>query len=118
MIGVEYDLTDDEAVYQGASWKKRFQLINEVTQTPYDLTGCTVTAQARRSPTDPEAAITFEAEVIETGNGLIQLSLTYEDTAAIPAGTYRYGVEVAHTGGPVYKAITPSLVQVVDEFTK
>lgn len=69
--------------------------------SPYDLTGAVIVSQVRgRFPTggldpDPVAEFTCAAD----DNGVLLLSLTGEQTALIPPGSYVYDVLVTPSGG-------------------
>lgn len=120
MIGMRYDLLDTEAIYQGADWYKDFQIIDPDTSLPYDLTGYTIESQARKKSTDATATIEFDCSVIDSAEGTIRLSLSNTDTSSIAKGAYKYDVEAAEPSPStiVHKVIIPSIVQVVEEYTK
>ena len=120
MIGSVYDLVEKEAIYQGADWFKEFQIVNPITKLPYDLTGYIIASQARRSAKDTSPAITFTCTISDATSGKIKLALTNTQTAAIPAGSYKYDVEATEPlpSTIIHKIIIPSTVVVVGEYTK
>ena len=120
MVGIKYDLIDAEAIFQGADWYKQFQIIDASTKQPYDLTGYTVASAARKTYTDAAPAFIFSCSVVDPANGIIQIALTNDDTSAIPKGNYRYDVELAEPAPStiIHKPITPSTVQVIEEYTR
>lgn len=127
MTGERYDLKGDEAVYKGADWFKEFQLINPDTGEPYDLTDCTVTAEAREYPDDPAPAFVFDATVPadRAAQGVIRLALDHTATSAIETGgdarrSFHYDAELGEPlpSGKIHKVIIPSTVQVVAEYTR
>lgn len=113
MIGMVYDLVDNEAIYQGADWYKEFQLIDPSTGLPYDLTGYTVASQARKGAN----VITFTGTVAAAGT--IRIALTNVQSSAAIKGQYKYDVELTEPAPSAikHKAILPSLVIVVGEQT-
>lgn len=120
MIGIQYDLTGAEAIYQGADWYKEFQIIDPSTGLPYNLTGYTIRSQARKKSTDAAASITFTCSVSDASNGVVKLALSNTQTSAVAKGNYKYDVEgVGPTPSTVvHKLIIPSLVTVIEEETK
>lgn len=51
-----------------------------------DITGYTFAAQVRRKPSSADAVASFTYSITDATNGLVTLSLTAAQTAAIPAG--------------------------------
>lgn len=120
MIGIQYDLVEKEAIYQGADWYKEFQLIDPDTLLPYDLTGYAIASKGRKRSTDVAAAFTFTSTVSDASQGIVKIALTNVQTSAIPKGNYKYDVEASEPAPSsiIHKAIIPSVVQVVEEYTK
>lgn len=120
MVGIQYDLIGDEAIFQGADWYKRFQFIDPDTGLPYDLTGYSAKSQARKLSTDTDPAIDFVAVVEDEKQAIVKISLTNLTTSATPKGTYTYDLELIEPSPSaiIHKAVRPSAVEVVDEYTK
>lgn len=120
MVGIQYDLIGDEAIFQGADWYKRFQFIDPDTDLPYDLTGYSAKAQARKLSTDTNPAIDFVVEVEDEELAIVKMSLTNLTTSSIPKGTYTYDLELIEPSpsAVIHKGIRPSVVEVVNEYTK
>lgn len=53
---------------------------------PANITDCFVRAQIRRKALDPAVLATFAVAVIDAAGGRVEMVLTDEITAAIPAG--------------------------------
>lgn len=118
MIGIKYDLINDEAIYHGADWYKDFVIVDPTTLLPFDLTGYTAEAMARKYLSSPDASITFDI-TIRTG-GIVRIALTNAQTSLIPVGTYSYDIDLSEpTPSTIkHKPITLSIVQVKGEVTK
>lgn len=119
MVGIQYDLTGTEAIYQGADWHKEFQLIDAATRLPYDLSTLEVRASARKKYTDANSTWDFDCAVIDLATATIRLAVSNANSANIAKGIYKYDVEMYSANDAlVFKVITPSLVEVVEEYTK
>ena len=68
----------------------------------WDLTGCTIEAQARKVDTDPVAAITAVVEMTDPANGRVHISWDGEDVRTLLAGqsTWEgvYDIQVLEAG--------------------
>ena len=67
----------DIVLTQGDTWTRVFDF-------PYDLTAITVSAQARTYPGSPIIAATFAVTAVDLANGKVRLSLTSDQTEALP----------------------------------
>ena len=90
--------------------------IDDVSGSPFNLTGYTGTAQMRKSYYSSNAAATF---VVTTGtptDGIITLSLEAATTANIYPGRYLYDVVV--TSGSTRARVLEGIVNVTPQVTK
>ena len=77
---------------KGASFNTTITL-DDVNNSPFDLTGYTANSQIRKSYYSANAVATFATSFSLTpGDGNLTLSLTYQQTANIAPGRYVYDV--------------------------
>jgi hypothetical protein len=89
--------------------------IDDVSGSPFNLSGYTGTAQMRKSYYSSNAAATF---VVSTGgaDGIVTLSLEAGTTANIYPGRYLYDVVV--TSGSTRARVLEGIVNVTPQVTK
>jgi hypothetical protein len=64
----------------------RVQLtLNDVGETPIDLTGVSVYAHLRRKASDADAVLSFDVSVVDPVLGMIEIGLTDDATIDVPA---------------------------------
>jgi hypothetical protein len=78
---------------QGVTYVNQLTL-DDVTGSPYNLTGFTVRSQARKSYFSTNPTITFDATVYDANNGIIQLTANSAVTANVAAGKLVYDVVI------------------------
>lgn len=86
----------DLTLEQGATFTTQMTLDDE-TGTPYNLTGFTVKSQAKKSYYTANAAITFETNILDEANGVIQLLASAETTYNVAPGRLVYDVKIKET---------------------
>ena len=69
-------------------------VLKDVNGNPYDLTGCVIASQAKRSYYSANAVITFVPTILDASNGIITLATDPATTANISPGTLVYDVLV------------------------
>lgn len=112
--------SSDLTVNQGATWS---QVINWKTgspATPVNTTGYTARSQWRSayaSSTVVMELTTGNGRISLTNAGVITLSLTATETAAIAAGRYVYDLELVSSGGQVTRLLE-GVVTVTPEVTR
>ena len=86
----------DIFIYRGTTWKKdaRYTIDGE----PRDLTGYTVRAQIRPEDNSPILTASILCEVTPA-EGLIEMSLSPEQTAAIAPDTYFWDLKLIDEAG-------------------
>ena len=102
----------DFEVEQGATYKPILQWKNKDTGVPYNITGCEVRMQVRKSQQQPviiEATTTNGKFVITDGpNGTFQMVLSSADTSLLTSKEAVYDIEIAFPDGP-----PPTVVRVL-----
>ena len=99
---------------QGAHFTAEVTLTN-YDSTPLDLTGFTVRGQMRRSYYSRTSTV-FTAAVSNAAAGLITISLTDTQTAALKPGRYVYDVEIV--GPSAVSRAVEGIVVVSPEVTR
>lgn len=83
----ETNLYIDQGITYAFSW-----IVTDTNRAPIDVTGATVRSQVRKSYTST-TAYPFTAIVTDGPNGVIELSMTADQTAAMKPGRYVYDAE-------------------------
>jgi len=89
---------------QGVTYVNQITL-DDVTGSPYNLTGFTVKSQAKKSYYSANPTIVFNATVYDANNGIIQLSANTAVTANVPPGKLVYDVVIMDTGNTVTRVL-------------
>jgi hypothetical protein len=79
---------------QGVTYVNQITL-DDVTGSPYNLTGFAVHSQARKSYFSTNPTITFDATIYDANNGIIQLAANSAVTTNVAAGKLVYDVVIA-----------------------
>ena len=75
-------------IERGATFAKRFFVVNKADQSPFDLSGYeSGEAQVRESPTAKTILGSFTVVIPDPPTGEVRYVLTDADTAALPIGT-------------------------------
>ena len=112
--------SQDLAIPQGATWS---QVINWKTGSPaaaVNTTGYTARMQLRTSHSASSASLeltTTNGRISLNSSGVITLSLTATQTAALAAGRYVYDLELVSSGGQVTRLLE-GVVAVSSEVTR
>jgi len=88
---------------QGTTFNTLLNLTNDAGQ-PLDLTGFNAYGQVRKWYTSSNT-ISFDVSIPEPTNGIIELSLTANTTAAMWYGRYVYDVVTVDGGGSVTRVV-------------
>jgi hypothetical protein len=93
--------TRDITIYQGDTYGHTISITNDATPpVATNVTGRTFAAQLRRYPGSDTPAATFAVDMTDAATGVVQLSLTATQTAALTAGPYAWDVHMI-TGSSV-----------------
>lgn len=116
----------DLLIEQGSTFTRTVTVTGPVPNlTPVDLTGYTARGQIRETAQSATIVVSFTCVVSDPTNGVITVSLTDEQTSAIPATgakysnyqTYYYDIEIESAGGIVTRLLNGK-VSVSPEVTK
>lgn len=105
---------------QGATWDDTCYPPWDVTNAGgelFDLSDYSARSMMRKKFTDTSPAATFTC-TIDTITGTVQLSMTAAQTAAIPAGTYYYDIELYTLDDSVVRKVVKGVITVNPEATK
>jgi len=81
---------------QGTTFNTQVTL-DDNTGLPFNLTGFTVSSEARKSYQSANAEIVFQSSIIDANNGIIQLSANNSVTANVYANKLVYDVIIIQT---------------------
>ncbi len=96
-------------IKQGSTFPQTFQL-KQITGQPVDLTGYNIRGQIRKTALSRTKIFDFAATITNALNGIIDISLTSEQTISIPIGKYSYDIEIYTNGGFVERIIEGSVL--------
>ena len=107
----------NQVIDQGSTFSKQITVYETDGSTIQNLTGYTVTSQLRKNYTS--TAYTTILATIQTPatNGIIVMSLTAVQTAALKAGRYVYDLQITHSDETV-KRIIEGVITIRPEVTK
>lgn len=96
---------------QGTTCEQELSLFNE-DDSPVDLFGYTARMQVRSSPSSPKVVdeLTTENGRIKISGGMLTLHWKAEKTSSIPAGGYRYDIEIESADGNVERILEGALI--------
>ena len=101
---------------QGASFASVIT-VNGPDGLAFDLTGYTTRGQIRKTYTST-TAVTFTAAVQSPTEGIIHLSLTATQTAAMKAGRYLFDIEIVETASGAVTRVVEGQVEVNPRITQ
>ena len=94
----------NQVIDQGATFSKQITVYETDGTTVQNLTNYTVTSQLRKNYTST-AYTTINATNNSPTNGIIVMSLTAVQTAALKSGRYVYDLQIAAADGTVTRVI-------------
>ena len=94
----------NQIIDQGSTWSKQITVYQTDGTTIQNLTGYTITSQLRKNYTST-AYTTINATNNSPTNGIIVMSLTAVQTAALKSGRYVYDLQIAAADGTVTRVI-------------
>lgn len=107
-------------IIQGATFRKRL-IWSDESKTPIDLTGCTARMQVRPEIESPTVLLPLTTEnggiSLTPADGIIDLYISAEDTAAITWESGVYDLEIVHPSTEVTRLVQGS-VSVSPEVTR
>ena len=105
---IEVDLT----IYQGATFKKSWSMVEKGTENPIDLSGYTARMHIRGKLKDVEPILELTTEnggitiVVAAESTSLDLYISPLDTAAITATKGVYDLELIDIAGDVYRLLS------------
>lgn len=87
----------DIVIYKGDSYTHEVRIRNS-SNVAIDITGRTYRVQMRKSKASSSVILSFSTSITNAANGVVQFSLSPEDTANISVGTYYYDFEETNNG--------------------
>jgi hypothetical protein len=85
----------DIEIYQGDTYGHVITVTDDaVPPVATDVSGRTFAAQLRRYPGSDDVAATFAVDLTDAATGVVELSLTATQTAALAAGPYAWDVHM------------------------
>ncbi len=94
----------NQIIDQGSTWSKQITVYQTDGTTVQNLTGYTVSSQLRKNYTST-AYMPINATNNSPTNGIIVMSLTAVQTAALGSGRYVYDLQIAAADGTVTRVI-------------
>lgn len=94
----------NQIVDQGSTWSKQITVYETDGTTIQNLTGYTVASQLRKNYTST-AYTTINATNNSPTSGIIIMSLTATQTAALKSGRYVYDLQITAADGTVTRVI-------------
>ncbi len=94
----------NQIVDQGSTWSKQITVYETDGTTVQNLTGYTVASQLRKNYTST-AYTTINATNNSPTSGIIVMSLTATQTAALKSGRYVYDLQITAADGTVTRVI-------------
>jgi hypothetical protein len=97
-------------IQQGATYNQTITLKDPISNEPVDITGCTAAAMVREQYSDTTPVATFTCMIATGSDGVIQISLTPEQTSAISIERGVYDLELTYIGGTKDRIIQGNVV--------
>tara|TARA_B100000029_G_C17437871_1_gene910377 strand:+ start:640 stop:975 length:336 start_codon:yes stop_codon:yes gene_type:complete len=94
----------NQIIDQGSTWSKQITVYETDGTTIQNLTGYTVASQLRKNYTST-AYTTINATNNSPTSGIIVMSLTATQTAALKSGRYVYDLQITAADGTVTRVI-------------
>ena len=106
----------NQIIDQGSTWSKQITVYQTDGTTVQDLTSYTPSSQLRKNYTST-AYTTINATNYSPTNGIIVMSLTAVQTAALKSGRYVYDLQITHSDSTVTRVIE-GVITIRPEVTK
>lgn len=102
---------------QGSNFNNIINLTDDVTNTPVNVSGYTISSQLRRSYYSSNITANIICTILSSANGEISMSLPAANTANIKAGRYVFDVKTTDSGGVVSRVLE-GIITVTPQVTK
>ena len=107
----------NQVIDQGTTFSKQITVYENDGTTIQNLTGYTVTSQLRKNYTSTAYTTILATVQTPATNGVIVMSLTAVQTAALKSGRYVYDLQIAAADGTVTRVIE-GVITIRPEVTK
>ena len=107
----------NQIIDQGATWEQNITLYEGDGVTLQNLTGYTIDAQVRKNYTST-SKIDISTVSATPATGVIVMSLTATQTAALKAGRYVYDLQITQTSSGTVKRAIEGVITVRPEVTR
>jgi len=94
----------DQYLEQGSTFSSQLTLADSYGN-PYNLTGFTISSNAKKSYISSTIAFSFSTSVANSNNGIVLLGLDAPTSANVPYGTYVYDVIVKDAANTVSRVL-------------
>lgn len=102
---------------QGTTFNNIINLTDDITNTPINVSGYTVTSQIRRSYYSANIAANITCTITNASNGEITMSMTAANTSNIKAGRYVFDVKTVDTYD-VTNRVIEGIITITPQVTK
>lgn len=102
---------------QGSTYSQNLTLTDS-SLVPINLSGYDVRGQIRRRYSSTTGLENFTASVISEPSGIISISLTDDQTAALPVSMLGYDIEIYTSGDATVERILNGKVEIFPEYTR
>ena len=103
-------------VDQGSTFENSLDLLND-DGTPYNLTGCSLSSQIRKSYYSSNATANLTISIVSAVNGNANITLNSATTTNITAGRYLYDVKLTDANNNVTR-IVEGILTITPQVTK
>ena len=103
-------------VDQGTSFENVLDLLND-DGTPYNLTGCSLSGQLRKSYYSSNATANLVISVINAANGNATITMNSATTTNVTAGRYLYDIKLTDANNNVTR-IVEGILTITPQVTK
>jgi hypothetical protein len=102
---------------QGTTFNNIINLTDDVTNTPINISGYSISSQIRRSYYSANISANITCAISNVANGEITMSMTSANTANIKAGRYVFDVKATDTSS-VTSRILEGIITVTPQVTR
>jgi len=107
--------TRDIVLYAGDTYVHELRLRNNANAV-INISSHTYSGQIRLGRSSTDSVVSFTSQITDGANGVVQLSLTANTTAAMTAGTYYYDIQ--QTNGTVVTTLLAGKAIVQGDVTR
>lgn len=109
MAAILHALTYDLYLEQNSTFQVMVQLIATSDNQAFNLTGYTVRSHIRKHHASTDVLGEFECTIADPLTGKFYMTMSDEETRALPRGTFVYDVIIEDFNGNKYRAVEGSI---------